>query len=449
MHVKQWWTGFVLLVVFSLIASACAGAAPAGGGGQPAAQSGAANSSGSSSGETVELRLWQHQNASFIAGNEELVKRYTAAHPNVKIKIEPFPYDVFIQTLQTSMPAGTEGDIIEMFGSWVCSYKDRLAEFPDSVLSYNEAKEIFYQAQLDGYYCDGKLYGLPQEFNIENGGVLVNPKMFKDAGLTYPPQWKTTEDLLNDAKKLVKKEGDAMTVSGFHFISGDGLAFQLLAGILQRGGEYWKPDHSGVVFTSPQAKATVEDMKSWVKNAGVTDPFLFNTDNNWVGTSFFNNQVAIGFVGPWVVPGGKTDHPDFQFDYVALPNYAGDKHYFAADAGWGYVVSPHSKHKEIAFDFAKFAAANADNAKTWNLTTSTVPALKAVAQDPTLLEKAPYLKASLGVLQYGRYVGTFPDRDLFWYKIVYAHLLKVLQDTEPVDIALQAIEDETNASFKK
>ena len=31
---------------------------------------------------------------------------------------------------------------------------------------------------------------------------MVNPAMFKEAGLTYPPQWTSMQDLLADAQKL-------------------------------------------------------------------------------------------------------------------------------------------------------------------------------------------------------------------------------------------------------
>ncbi|HXV96871.1 MAG TPA: extracellular solute-binding protein, partial [Anaerolineae bacterium] len=289
----------------------------------------------------------------------------------------------------------------------------------------------------------------PQEYNIENGAVLVNPTLFQEAGLEYPPQWETMDDLLSDAQKLTKVDGGQMTVSGFHFISGDGLAFQLLAGILQRGGDYWKPDGSGVTFNTPEAKETLEDMKSWVTEWQVTDPFLFNGDSNWVGTSFFNNQVGIGFIGPWVVPTGRAEHPEIEFDYVPLPNYAGDNHYFAADAGWGKVVSINSPHKEMAMEFVKFATMVPDNAKIWNVHTGTVPALKAVANDPTLLEDISWVGPSLQVLEYGRFVGNLPDRDLFWYDIVQPHVLAVLQESETVDEALQAIEEETNATFQQ
>ena len=435
MHKRLLLSGLAILLVLGLIA--CGG---------PAAEE-AEEAPAAEEEEQIELRFWMHQNPAFIAANEEIIRRFEAEHPNVTIKLESFEYDLFIQTLQTSMPAGTEGDIMEMFGSWVCSYADRLAPMPESVLSYPEAKEQFYSAPLDGYYCDGKLYGLPNEFNIENGAVLVNPKMFEAAGLEFPPQWETTEDLLADAQKMTQADGDVMTVSGYHFVSGDGLAFQFLAGILQRGGEYWKADGSGMQFDTPEARETLEEMKSWIDDSQVTDPFLFNGETNWVGESFFSEQVAIGFIGPWIVPVGIEEY-EIEFDYVPIPNYAGDKHYFAADAGWGKLVSPNCEHPDVAWEFVKFATTNADNAMTWNIGTGTVPALKSVAADPKLLEGMDWVDASLEVLDYGRYVGPLPDRDLFWYDIVYPHILGVFQETETIDEALVAIDAESNAMFE-
>jgi len=188
-------------------------------------------------------------------------------------------------------------------------------------------------------------------------------------------------------------------------------------------------------------------MKSWVDDWQVTDPFLFNSDTNWVGDSFFNNQVAIGFIGPWIVPVGTAEY-DMDFGYVSRPPYAGDKPYFAADAGWGNVVSEHSDHPDVAWEFVKFAASNVDNALYWNIATGTVPAVKSVAADPALLDGEPWIAASLKVLDYGRYVGPLPDRDQFWYDIVYPHILGVFQDTETIDEALAAMDSEANATFQ-
>jgi ABC-type glycerol-3-phosphate transport system substrate-binding protein len=83
-----------------------------------------------SGGEKVTLRLWSHQNAAFQKANDEIIAKFMAQNPNIEIKYENFVYDVFIQTLQTSMPAGTEADVIEMFGTWVCSYQRNLLPGP-------------------------------------------------------------------------------------------------------------------------------------------------------------------------------------------------------------------------------------------------------------------------------------------------------------------------------
>jgi multiple sugar transport system substrate-binding protein len=398
--------------------------------------------------EKIELRLWQYQSPGFLNANKELARRFEAEHPNVTIKIDTFDYGDYQSALQTSMAAGTEGDVLEVFGSWACNYADRLDEMPTSVMSYSEAQDMFYAATLEGYYCDGKLYGLPQEFNIGNGAVLVNPKMFEEAGLEYPPNWETTEDLLEDAQAVTKWDGDMMTVAGFHFIEGDGIAFQFLAGILQRGGDFWKPDNSGLQLDTPEARETLLEMKSWVDDYAVVDPFLFNEDSNSIGTSFFNGQVAIGFIGPWIVPFGREEYPDAEFDYVPLPNYAGDKHYFVADSGWGKTVSRNSEHKELAWEFVRFSTTVPENARIWNIHTATVPALESLKDDQVLLEELDFIKPSLDIVEYGRYVGPLPDRDQFWYEIVYKHILAVLQDVETVDEALEAMDVEANELFR-
>ena len=71
--------------------------------------------------DAVTLRLWAHQEGAFNAGTQALIDAYMAEHPNVTIEMETFEYGLYIQTLQTAMPAGDEADILALFGSWTCS----------------------------------------------------------------------------------------------------------------------------------------------------------------------------------------------------------------------------------------------------------------------------------------------------------------------------------------
>ena len=61
--------------------------------------------------------------------------------------------------------------------------------------------------------------------------------------------------------------------------------------------------------------------------------------------------------------------------------------------------------------------AQPDNLRDWNLATYTIPSLKALQNDPAILEAAPLLQASFNVLPYGQWVGPVQDRDRFWRSI--------------------------------
>lgn len=123
--------------------------------------------------------------------------------------------------------------------------------------------------------------------------------------------------------------------------------------------------------------------------------------------------------GPWVIPEGQQGFPgDIDFDYVNMPPYAGTENLYAAESGWGEVVNVNAapEVKEAAWKFIDFMA-QPDNARAWNLTTYTLPSLKALENDPAILEAAPVLKAAFNVLPYGRWVGQVHNRDRFWQAI--------------------------------
>jgi len=406
----------------------------------------------SGEGEVVELRMWAHQNEAFNNGYQALIDAYMAEHPNVKITLETFEYDVYIQTLQTAMPAGEEADVMQLFGTWVSEYAERLSPVPEEVMSAAEAKDMYYPSTVGGFIVSGKLFGLPQETNLEYGGVLVNKTLYEKHGLKYPPEWKTMDDVLTDAEALVEMDGDVMQVCGFHFASSDAAVFSFLAGIKQRGGDFWNADHTGFTFDTPEAKDQLQWMVDAIKVRHVCDPVIFEDATGWVGDEFFQGRVGIGYIGTWMIAEGKASYPDFkdEWDYFWLPPVVpGAEPKFVADAGWGLVVSPNTKHPYEAWDFIKFVAANADNAAQWNLASGTIPAMRKVAESDKIAQEMPWIAGALKILPYGEYLGNMPDRDLIMYEIIYPHILSALQGLETVDEALQLINDEANATFEQ
>ncbi len=134
-------------------------------------------------GDPVEIRVWAHQSRSFNKALKDLFAAYTAAHPTVTFKLDTFDYDTYVQTLQTALPAGTQADILHMFGTWTCSYADFLTPVPESISTLASAQEAFFAAPIGGFTCGDTLYGFPQEFNIEYGATLVNTDLAAAAGV--------------------------------------------------------------------------------------------------------------------------------------------------------------------------------------------------------------------------------------------------------------------------
>jgi len=77
--------------------------------------------------------------------------------------------------------------------------------------------------------------------------------------------------------------------------------------------------------------------------------------------------------------------------------------------------------------------------------TGTVPALKAIAEDPSLLKDMDWLGPSLKVLPYGRYVGMLQDRNFVWYNVVQTRLVEALQAKMTAQECAAKMNEEANA----
>lgn len=420
----------VAAVSLALLATACT----SGGGG-----------GGNGDAEGGSIRVWTHVNKSFNKQYQALADAYMADNPGTQIEFETFDYDSYIQTLQTALPAGTEGDVLQMFGSWVCSYSTNLSTVPDGVMTMADAESTFFPGPLGGYQCDDALYGMPQESNIEYGATLVNTAMASDAGVGLDG-WVSFDEFIADAKDLTITEDGVITRAGYHFTTNDGMAYTFLSLILQGGGQFLTEDGT-FTFQTPEAAASMALMKRCI-DEGVTDPTLFTDTTNWVGDCYFTELCAMGLVGPWVIPEYAGDFPDIVANTVYVPLPTLDNPKFAADSGWGLTVSQHSQEQDLAWDFVSYVAANADNALQWNLGTGTLPAMQENANGAAkeqLVAEMPYVEPFLDLLGNAQYLGQLPDRDRLFYKIIVPTVLDVLTGQESIDDALATIEQEANS----
>ena len=439
---KKFFSILSLLLITTLLLAACAGTGANNGAGD------STTSAAPAAGEKIEIRFWAHQNNSFNAADKAMIDQFMQANPDVTVKFETFPWDVFIQTIQTSVPAGNAADIIQLPGGYTCRFAagGQLLEVPEDVLTLSEAKAMFFAAPLGGQSCDGKLYGFPLEFNVEYGGAYVNSTLFEAAGVAYPPQWKTWDEVVADAEKLTTLGSDGvMTVAGLHYTNSDQLYTYFLAGILEQGVSYFADDERHFNFNSEAAIATIQKLMDMAQKNQVVDPIIFNGESEWVGESFAQGHNAIGVLGSWYAGEAKIAYPDLTFDYVTLPPLMGAEHKFSSVGGWGIAVSKSTQHPDVAWKLAALMGTNQENALAFNSTTGTIPAMQAVAADPKLLETAPVLSGVLPILGGGQYQGNVTDADQLAYEIIYPTLLDAIQGNLSAEEAAQSIHDAANA----
>lgn len=399
-----------VLLAAATLAGVLAGCS--GGSSSAPAQQSTPAASASAQGEelTGTLKLWTHQNEPWTPAYEADIAKFTALHPGVTIEMESFPYADFQSKLQTSLVSDDCADLYVIFGSWASQYMPTgaLSKVPDELAKRMD--EDFFPSAKGGFTYEGAYYGLPLEYNIEYGGMLVNKKLFDEKGLSYPTTWAELEKISDEVSV---RNGELMDMRGFEFVGYDGLPNLFLAMTLSNGGQYLAEDGKTLNLTSPEAIAAMTQLLEYVKDREWTnlDGITNYTEGGF--SALFKDMAFMCMSGPWTVATGTESYGleyGTDFEYVALPQY-GEQNLFAAETGWGIVVPEKSKQKDLAWKFLEFLA-ESENLRAHNIACEQVPPCKSVAQDPAYLEAMPYTKPILDIQANGQYMGNF-NTDLF------------------------------------
>lgn len=189
------------------------------------------------------------------------------------------------------------------------------------------------------------------EFNLEYGGMIVNKKLFEEAGLSYPQTW---EELRETSKKVAKKNGEVMEMTGFDMIDADALICNYLSMILQQGGQYLEEDHS-INFATPEGVKAIEEIVSMVKDGETSLESL--TSGEYAFNRTYQDKGFMASVGSWGIGEGTGSYDltyGEDFEYIPVPLY-GDEVAFASETGWGIMVPENSQHKDAAWEFIEFS----------------------------------------------------------------------------------------------
>jgi len=316
----------------------------------------------------IELQFWTHEDPNRTRIENRYIEEFQKMYPNVVIKRVTQSSTKIQELVLTAFAANQGPDIFNMSIEDEYAYivNGRVAPVNYKAAGYDD-KEALLKAYLPGtlapVHYEGEIYGLPLE--ITNWCILLNKKVFKDAGLDpevdYPKTW---EEMVEVSEKLTIREGQIITRRGFDFRYPYYLvAFMPM--VEQLGGKLISDDGKKAIINDEAWLKFLDYMAAWGPNGlNLGSPTyknarsLFNRDNN---------DIGMCTTGLYQLARIKADNPEFyeskEWMVVPFPQFENAVNYVPAHYyGHYYMVNSQKpkENQEMAWKFISYMLSHAE-----------------------------------------------------------------------------------------
>ncbi|MDB5849396.1 MAG: chiE [Rhodoferax sp.] len=304
----------------------------------------------------------------FTAYFQDLVQKYEADNPTVKLDWVDVPWDVLQTKLTASIAAGTPPALVALNVPWAYEYSlSEVIQPVDALLGADRG--MYLEGAIKDVSFNGKVYGFPH-YNGANV-MAYNASLFQKAGLTQAP---TSLDEELEAAKLIKaKTGQA----------GWSPALGKVAGLfLQEGLPL--VENGKAIFNSPQHVALITKFAGAYKSGALLKDNLFSEDNFQTSIDAYKSGRLGMLVAP---PSALTRVRDDAKDIYAVTEVAPAPLGPTGIAGGGWLfhfAMPRGVEGKTAEAAAKFAktVTNDANQLVFDKLASTFPTTRKAALDP-------------------------------------------------------------------
>ena len=307
---------------------------------------------GASDGKTrLKFQIWDVAQRDSM---QAICDAYTAKNPDVTIEVQVTSWNEYWTKLEAAAESNTMPDIFWMHTNQILYYSDfgMLADVTDL---YNDVEDGYYQNHFseisigNAQGSDGRMYGVPKD--KDNIFLVYNKEMFDAAGVAYPDENWTWDDLTAASAQIYDKTGKY----GFMAYNDDQMGYWSF--VYQAGGCILTEDKTKAGFDQPGTKKGMEF-------------YVGMQDNDWCpkqtyfaetapGTAFFSEVGAMYVEGNWELMNKCINFPnmDGKWDIAPMPKcpdpVSGDGRATISN-GLCYSTAAHGKTRDIALDVIKF-----------------------------------------------------------------------------------------------
>lgn len=309
-------------------------------------------------------------------GNEETLSKMVAAfeseHPNIKVEVETIGYSDYFTQMQTRVAGGTAPDCYELNIENFAAYANKglLAEISGvDVSGLNETA-------LGAFNVGGKQYGLPESFS--NVVLIYNKDLFDQAGVAYPTDDWTQDDLQAAAEKIRALGDDIygiwqpITYNEFFKVA------------KQYGGALLNEDKTAFTINSPENLKAAQALVDRVLVSNV-QPNAAQQGGMGDWDMFMSGRLGMIPTGIWAFQ-TFTENCDFAWDIVVEPGSTQKATHFFSNC---VVMNSETKHPEEVATWLAWLASSTTSADIRLAAGWDLPALKDLSALSAYLEITP------------------------------------------------------------
>lgn len=444
----------ILLLVTILVLSGC------GQGAKPGAANSASSSSlsgsaasGANNAETVELTFYYPVGVTgpLTEIMNKLVDEFNRSHPDIRVKaVFTGDYANNTSKIITALKGGNPPDVAISLSQDLALLQDSEAIQPFDELfastDPNSAFDVhdFFPAFMLNSQSDGKTWGIP--FQRSTPVLYYNKAALKEAGLdpNRPPE--TWDELVEMAKKTMKKEGNKVTRWGVEIpISGVSTwLFEALA--LQAGQGLYNGNPAQVFIDTPESKQAMQWLvdlshKYGVMPQGVIDWSAATTDFTSGKTVFlYHSTGSLSAV---------LKQANFDVGVAFLPK---NKVYGVPTGGGNFYIfkGVPEDHRRAAWTFVQWMV-SPDIAAQWSIDTGYVPVRKAATETARwkdYVAQRPQAEVAMKQLEYA-HAEFAPHQRTEVQKIVADAIQAVLTGAASIDDAFRKAQAQSDQILSK
>jgi multiple sugar transport system substrate-binding protein len=357
----------------------------------------------------------------YEAATRSVLDEWAKANPDVELEQQYVPQDDYWTKIQTMVASGAALDVgIADYGRLVSYAKNGTLlnvqnyvtanNYPlDKAMPTAVSQYRWNTGEFDSGGKGGDMYGLPSD--AQSQVMVYNKKMFDEAGVDYPTDDWTWDNVVDTAKKITKADQNKW---GIQYIN----TYILFKGnfVWPAGGAIHTPDFTKSLLDSPE---TIEAYK-WNWDLIYTHKVSPKPGAGGQTNPFMTGQVAMYIEGVWWISDFVNGIKDFEWDVALFPKHpkTGKRTTSVESDGWWIYKT--TKEPDTAWDLLSYLASEPSQKKFGDLN---------------------YIIPSC-----------YPDTAKLWYsKTPPANRMKVLdniqQDSEKVDFTYFEFGTITNAVF--